>query len=128
MRLAKAVICAVVLISASLLIGSCYYGPPHPPHGYGYVYGGVDMVFDSGLGLYIVTGYPDCYFFGGRYYRYHAPYWEYSPHLNGPWRLEPYESLPPSLRGRHEYIAPPGRGRGPVESPGRGRGRGRGPE
>ena len=131
MRLGKAVICAVILIGAPLLIGSCYYEPHHPPHGHVYVQGGIDMVFDSGLGLYIVTGYPDCYFFEGHYYRYHAPYWEYSPRIDGPWRVERrYEALPPGLRERGEYREPPpGRGRGGSGEPsGRGRGRGRGPE
>jgi hypothetical protein len=140
MRLCKAVICAVVLVSASLLLGSCYVGPAHPSHGYVYAHGGIDMVFDSGLGLYIVTGYPDYYFFSGRYYRYHSPYWEYSSRLNGPWKMERYESLPRGLRERGEYREPPpgrggemreapGRGRGEQGGPpGRGRGRGRGPE
>ncbi len=137
MRHGKALICTVVLAGALLLTSSCYYGPHHPPHGHVYVYGGVDMVFDSGLGLYIVTGYPDCYFWGGHYYRYHAPYWEYSTGIHGPWRVERrYDALPPALRERHEFREPPpARGRGgPGGPPGRGRGepqgrgRGRGPE
>ena len=134
MRFGKLAILGVVLVCAGLLFGSCVVVPAHPMHGYRHVHGGIEMVYDSGMGLYIVTGYPNHFFYGGRYYHYREPNWEISVNINGPWRQEAFQSLPRGLRERGEFREPPpGRGRGepaPVEPPGsgRGRGRGRGPE
>jgi hypothetical protein len=124
MRFSKLAIWAVVLVCAGLLFGSCVVVPAHPAHGYRQVQGGIEMVYDSGMGLYIVTGYPNNFFYSGRYYRYREPNWEISVNINGPWRSESFQSLPRGLKERGEFKQPPpGRDKGgSVEPPGHGRG------
>lgn len=143
MRLCKFLVYAIALASAGLLLSSCtVIVPAHPAHGYRHVHHGVAMVYDSGLGLYIVTGHPDVYFYSGHYYRYYDGGWRISVNVGGPWSPHRFESVPLRLRerygppggppggrgpGRGDVGGPPGRGRGDEGPGGRGRGRGRGP-
>ena len=74
--------------------------PPHAPaHGYRHKHpDGVVLVYDSGLGLYIVSGYASVYFYEGRYYRMHHDMWESTAHFKGNWRKTSSKSLPPGLQ------------------------------
>ncbi len=59
--------------------------PPHAPaHGYRHKHYH-DLMFDSGLGVYIVVGRPDYYFWDKRYYRYYDGYWQFSSKIDGRW-------------------------------------------
>ena len=94
--------------------------PPHAPaHGYRHRHrGGIDLVFDTGLGVYLVTGTPH-YFYRDYFYRYRRGIWHRSRNHNGPWRDTQGRGLPRGLRRRarrwrRDRRGPPvhGRGRG----------------
>ena len=94
--------------------------PPHAPaHGYRHKHQdhGVELVYDSGLGVYVVVELPNHFYFKGRYYRHGETQWEIGVHVDGPWEVVAEESLPKGLRGKK------GKGK-PKEHPGKGRGRG----
>ena len=125
--LAVALVCATLtLVSCeSLTIGIGSHGkdghgpPPHAPaHGYRHKHQGVELVYDSGLGVYVVVDFPDHFYFKGCYYRFGELHWEVGVHIDGQWESVSEEVLPPGLRGK-------GKGKGkPKEHPGRGRGLG----
>lgn len=93
--------------------------PPHAPaHGYRHRHpSGFDMIFDSGLGVYTVVGYP-YYFYGGHFYRRHNSVWQRSAKPRGQWRSADHGRVPSKLWKKYDK-KPRRRGRG------RGRGRGR---
>lgn len=113
---------------AMLMLVSCESGtvrrnkrghgpPPHAPaHGYRHKYHGVELVFDSGCGVYVVVGLPSHYYYSGYFYRFHGEGWQVSVEIGGPWKLVSEESLPPGLRAKEKSTGkskkPPGRGRG----------------
>ncbi|NIO28552.1 MAG: hypothetical protein GTO29_08365 [Candidatus Latescibacteria bacterium] len=74
--------------------------PPHAPaHGYRHKHpDGVELVYQSSIGVYIVTGYSHHYFCKDRYYRLNKGYWQYSVHIKGPWKPVSEKKLPPGLR------------------------------
>lgn len=124
--LAVALICAaIVLVSCrSLTIGGSsghkhglgHGPPPHAPaHGYRQKHQGVELVYDSGRGVYVVVKLPNHFYFGGHYYRQRESQWEIGVHVNGPWEVVVEESLPKGLRGKKGKGKPkvhPGRGLG----------------
>jgi hypothetical protein len=62
------------------------YPPARPRHGYRYAYpGGLSLIYDSGLGLYSIYGYPDAYFYNGYFYRWDRGYWNRARHWNRGW-------------------------------------------
>jgi len=62
------------------------YPPVHAHHGYRYAYpGGPTLIFDSGLGMYGVYGYPDYYFHNGYFYRWSSGYWNRSRYWDRRW-------------------------------------------
>jgi hypothetical protein len=77
-------------------------GPPPwaPAHGYRMKHAsGVTLVFDAGLGIYIVAELPGTYFQNERFYRKLANgSWGIAAWPNGPWSAVATNSLPPSLR------------------------------
>ncbi len=77
-------------------------GPPPwaPAHGYRHKHGDVNLVFDSGLGVYVVFELPNRYFLRGRYYRRVDAGWQLSANLSGPWVVIASDRLPPGLRSR----------------------------
>lgn len=79
-----------------------YGPPPHAPaHGYRHRYRrGVDLVFDSGLGVYLVAGVDRTYFYDGRFYRFRRGHWEESRDYDGNWRRSSGRRLPPGLHRR----------------------------
>ena len=78
--------------------------PPHAPaHGYrakqrGSSGSDVELVFDSDLGVYIVVGIPDRYYWNGYYLRIVGEQWSASVELDGRWQPRSADSLPPGLR------------------------------
>ncbi len=78
-----------------------YGPPPHAPaHGYRHRYrGGIDLVFDSALGVYLVSG-SQHYFYRDYFYRYRREIWYRSRRYNGSWRETSGRGLPRGLRRR----------------------------
>jgi len=73
--------------------------PPHAPaHGYRRKYQGVELVYDSGRGIYVVIDFPSHYYFKGHYYRFGEVQWEVGVSLEGPWKVISYDELPKGLR------------------------------
>ena len=68
--------------------GRRYGGPPPwaPAHGYRRKHhrSGVDMVFDTGLGVYVVADLGN-YFYRDKFYRWHNDAWQVSVYPRGPW-------------------------------------------
>ena len=102
----------VLLITASCSSTRVYYPsgrsvghgpPPHAPaHGYRRKQVcGVEVVFDTQLGVYVVVGYPGYYFYDGYFYRLTDDVWEMSLKFDGGWILTAEKPLPPGLRGIH---------------------------
>lgn len=124
-------ILAVVLICAALSLVSCksatigtgpdpkigHGPPPHAPaHGHRRKHQGLELVYDSGRGVYVVIGFPSHYYFKGSYYRLRGTQWEISTSIKSGWYAISEQSLPPGLRAKQEDKSKtkerPGRGRG----------------
>jgi hypothetical protein len=58
----------------------------------------VDLVYDSGRGVYVVVGLPDHYYFDGHFFRIRGAQWEVSLHASGGWKHVYEDSIPPGLR------------------------------
>jgi hypothetical protein len=91
--------------------------PPHAPaHGYRHKvdHDGVDLVFDSGLGVYVVVDLVDVFWHDGRYYRCEEGIWWISPRPRDGGVEVAIRDLPSSLRTYKGKAKgpPPGRGRG----------------
>ena len=78
-------------------------GPPAhaPAHGYRrkHVHG-VELVFDSGLGLYVVVGRTDHYYHDGYFFRFRSGIWERCPEPDGHWKVTSHNSLPIGLQAK----------------------------
>jgi hypothetical protein len=79
--------------------------PPHAPaHGYrrkqATPRGDLDLVFDSGLGVYVVVGLPDLYFYADHYFRWTDGSWQVSLRHDSGWTLAAASDVPPGLRGK----------------------------
>ncbi len=74
--------------------------PPHAPaHGYRHKHrDGVEMVYDSGIGVYVVVGHSELYYYRDRYYRLNSGSWEVSAHVDGKWAPASDKKVPPGLR------------------------------
>lgn len=95
-----------------------YYGPPPhaPAHGHRHPYGDdIVLVYDGGLGLYMVYGRPHYYFDNGWYWRRYHNSLEISLSLGGPWRSykKKFRHPPPGLAKKYgyPYRLPPGHDR-----------------
>jgi hypothetical protein len=77
--------------------------PPHAPaHGYRRNHGDVVLVYDAGIDVYVVSGYDNCYYSSGQYFRFVDGSWEWSVSIEGKWRIVTRTSdLPPGLRHKH---------------------------
>ena len=99
-----------------------YGPPPHAPaHGYRHKHQGVELVYDSGRGVYVVIDLPSHYYFKGRYYRRGEVQWEAGVHIDGSWEFISEDELPRGLRAKEK-----GKGKAKGKSkerPGRGLGR-----
>jgi hypothetical protein len=86
-------------------IGERHAGPPPdaPAPGYRYAQAdGVELVFDSSLGVYVVSGHSDHYYHHGKYYRWNSGSWEASPKISNGWRPASEKKVPPGLRKAHQ--------------------------
>jgi hypothetical protein len=80
--------------------------PPHAPaHGYRHKQhthaGGVDLIFDSGIGVYVVVGWPDHYWHRDHYYRWVDGGWMISTRLDGGWAACGDSRVPGGLFKKH---------------------------
>jgi hypothetical protein len=74
---------------------------------------GVELVFDSGRGVYVVVGLSNHYYHDGYFYRLRSGLWEMSLKSDGGWKAVSQKSLPLGLQVN-------------VNGNGNGRGNGRG--
>jgi hypothetical protein len=107
----KTLLFAIIVTVASFTILSCALGyqfpPPTAEPGYVTTHGGVQLVFDSDIGLYVVTGYPDYYYYRGYYYRAHpGGRYERSRAIEGRWRSVDPGRLPPGLVRKYNVHPP----------------------
>jgi hypothetical protein len=102
-------------------------GPPTHAPAYGYrrkQVSGMELVYDSGLGLYVVVGLPDHYYNDGYFYRLRGGLWEISQKPDIGWKVVSESSLPQGLRGKVKVKANGnGNHNGNEKSNGNGRGR-----
>jgi len=71
--------------------------PPHAPaHGYRYKHDGdgVDLVYDSGLRVYVVAHTNNRYFYDGHYYCRRGSRWVAADRLSGPWTVTVAKDFP----------------------------------
>jgi hypothetical protein len=76
--------------------------PPHAPaHGYRRKNEhGLEIIFDSKLGVYIMMDYPMHYYWDNRYYRKQKDKWETSIDINKKWKSIDKQQLPKGLQNR----------------------------
>ena len=115
MRSKRLFLCAVVLACIVLFSASCsnrvYHSsdrkiarrngpPPHAPaHGYRHKHAdGVELVYDSGRGVYVVVGLPGHYYCDGHYFRISGNQWEMSLNTHYGWKPVYEDSIPRGLR------------------------------
>lgn len=79
--------------------------PPHAPaHGYRHKYEKDDvvLVYDSHLNVYVVSGYRDCYYTAGQYFRFVGGRWEWSVSISNGWQVvADYHEVPSTLCAKH---------------------------
>ena len=78
--------------------------PPHAPaHGYRHKLHshGVELRYDSGLGVYVVVGIERLFFQGTLYYRLDGDRWYSGARPEGPWESLSASVLPPGLRKKY---------------------------
>ena len=81
------------------------HGPPAHARAHGYRnkhVAGMELSYDSGLGLYIVVGRSNHYYHNGYFYRYHGAVWQISSEPDCGWKSISKESLPPGLRAKNK--------------------------
>lgn len=72
--------------------------PPHAPaHGYRHKYHNHDMIYDSGVDVYVVVGWQDHYFDNGFYFRYRDGRWQISATLSSDWKDANERDVPKKL-------------------------------
>ena len=117
MRSKTLFLCAVVLALGALMLASCstvgvYHTsskkigrgngpPPHAPaHGYRHKHRteGVELVYNSKHGVYVVVGLPDHYYCDGYFFRIRDAQWEVSLNTTHGWELVCEDSVPPGLQ------------------------------
>lgn len=77
------------------------HGPPAHAKAHGYrrkQVCGYEMVYDAGLGVYVVIGVSDCYYHQGYFYRWHGDVWQVTLRIDGDWSAVGHDKLPPGLR------------------------------
>lgn len=84
--------------------------PPHAPaHGYRHKHshGGrnLELVFDSDLGIYVVVGVPDRYYWDGYYLRFDGDQWYGSVDLDHGWEPRSSDSLPSDTKKKRKRNA-----------------------
>jgi len=77
----------------------------------------MELVYDSGRGVYLVVGHSDHYYHDGYFYRLRGSLWEMSLKPNSGWKIVSGKSLPMGLQVKVKANS---------NSKGKGKGRGRG--
>lgn len=73
--------------------------PPHAPaHGYRHKHGNMVLMYDSGLRVYVVSGWTNHYFHKDRYYRVTKSGWQVTKKFGGSWKSVSTSKLPKGLR------------------------------
>lgn len=120
-------ILAPLALAASLPLGACHHHrggaisgpevvvaperggpPPHAPaHGYRrkhqHAHQDVELVFDSGLGVYVVVGFPGVYFHADYYFRYVDASWQISLRPDSGWAVASQDRVPPGLQKKQQH-------------------------
>jgi hypothetical protein len=78
--------------------------PPHAPaHGHRHKHkSGLELVFDSKLGAYVVIKYSKIYYSDGYYLRYSKGVWRISSNHDGPWKKAKKRDVPSGLKKKHK--------------------------
>ena len=95
------------------------HGPPAhaPAHGHRRKYvEGVELIFDAGMGVYVVVGCVDHYYYDGYFFRLDGDVWQVSLYPDRGWGPLGHKTLPSGL---------PAKSNGKIKSHGRGQGNGR---
>ena len=115
----------VVLASGCLVLAPSSGGPgpgkglgppPHAPaHGYRHKVAehGVDLVFDAGLGVYVVVGLENVYFYRDRFFRARDARWYASRSPRTDFVVVDLREVPPGLVKKSKASKARGRGRKP---------------
>ncbi len=88
--------------------------PPHAPaHGYRHKQrrDGVDLVFDTKLGVYVVVGHVDYWYSDQHYFRTAHGAWYVASRFDGPWTVVEVATLPAGLRVKHGGDKAKGKGK-----------------
>lgn len=103
---------AMALATAACVAAGPPGPPPHAPaHGHRWRHpSGVVLMYDSGLGVYVVVGRPSYYFWDGSFYWLSGDVWYLSPRIDRDWRPAGPRAVPPGLVRRHPGKGPHGRG------------------
>ncbi len=79
--------------------------PPHAPaHGYRQKHNrdGVVLTYDSGIAVYVVSGYKNCWYNDGFYFRLSGSTWEMSARISGPWKVAVVDrDVPVKLKSKY---------------------------
>jgi hypothetical protein len=78
--------------------------PPHAPaHGHRYKrhQDGLELVFDAGLGVYVVVDRPDYYWHRDRYLHWVSGSWRVSNRFDGHWAAISIDAVPARLVSMH---------------------------
>ena len=101
----KPVIAAILLTCVACAGGYTVVEPGPQPSAYAYRHrhpnDRVLLVYDPAIHVYTVTGYPNYYYSGGRYYRVKGSTWYRTSRLDGPWRTVSYKSVPSGLQRKY---------------------------
>ncbi len=112
MKSKRLFLCAVVLACAAFMLASCSRTyvhrrgngpPPHAPaHGHRQKHqvNGVELIYDSGRGVYVVVGMPGHYYCDGHFFRLRGSQWEMSLQTSHGWRPVYEDSIPHGLRNK----------------------------
>ena len=79
------------------------HGPPAHARAHGYrrkQVAGLELVFDSSLGLFVVVGHPDHYYCDGYFYRLSDSMWERSQQPDRGWTCVSDNSIPMGLKAK----------------------------
>ena len=94
-------------------------GPPAhaPAHGYRRKHAaGMELVYDSGRGVYVVVGHSDHYYHDGYFYRLRGSLWEMSLKPDSGWKVVSGRSLPMGLKVKaNSKVMGKGKGKGKVK-------------
>ena len=97
-----------VVLSAVVLLAGCVESPDYDDSNY-YEgseyrqYNGHDVRYDPRLGVYLVVGSPDHYYWHNHFYRYQNDRWWYSRTGERNWHRYRGHSLPRGLTGKYHH-------------------------